>query len=697
MLLFAVCFLTKVEKCFGEITEGNNEVNSSLVVEPENNPSVEFVGGEGERNPQEYLESFFDTKTVPVGIIRLPEEPDSTVDPDDISSIKPSVNAAPESSRGPSESLGFEVSETVPALSSKKLGLCEGDCDSDEDCEVGLYCFIKDSDTTSVPGCSGFDASRTDYCTKKTETSPTFPKPLPMLFVFEANPPDISNLPLKRCQGDCDRDSDCAEGLICYERPPHQTRIPGCSGISTTRTDFCVDLNWRNAPSDDRAVDPTLSPIPNPTFSPTVSTSTVTTASTSTETTASTSTVTTVSTSTETTASTVTNSDAEEIMTPRTPVQQRTLIPSKAPTFPPTKPRTNSPTKAPTFVGPPTKTPTLPPTRSQTHPPTKVPTFFPTKPITNPPTKNPTLFPTKPRTNSPTRALTQKGTPPTIAPTRQQTAPVGKASGQNPNAKDLGADSVNVTFAIYFDPWPQELSWKIETRNPVGGLIASVPAGTYQSPKDHALEALSLTPGENYVLTIEDSGNDGIAGIGTLYEIFLTDHPEIVLLDGDGVFEESRTATFYVPTLEEYPPIAPATNMVVPSPTVPTVKVYLVIAFDSWHQETAWTIADESDPKKIYAEATYDTYRAGETITEEIVLPATGGIYVFTIRDFFNDGIIDGEYLLMTADGVVVLKGDGDFGSFRSHAFKLPAWDQTTTAATNANPVFANHKRHPEN
>jgi len=52
-----------------------------------------------------------------------------------------------------------------PPPSVLPLSLCEGDCDSDDDCEVGLICYHKDS-FSEVPGCVGglTDESRQDYC-----------------------------------------------------------------------------------------------------------------------------------------------------------------------------------------------------------------------------------------------------------------------------------------------------------------------------------------------------------------------------------------------------------------------------------------------------------------------------------------------------------------------------------------------------
>jgi hypothetical protein len=46
------------------------------------------------------------------------------------------------------------------------LGLCEGDCDRDSDCQGNLRCFQRGASRESVPGCTGADADATrfDYC-----------------------------------------------------------------------------------------------------------------------------------------------------------------------------------------------------------------------------------------------------------------------------------------------------------------------------------------------------------------------------------------------------------------------------------------------------------------------------------------------------------------------------------------------------
>ena len=48
-------------------------------------------------------------------------------------------------------------------LGSEQYGLCEGDCDSDDDCQGSLVCFQRD-EYTPVPGCDGEGGYDKDYC-----------------------------------------------------------------------------------------------------------------------------------------------------------------------------------------------------------------------------------------------------------------------------------------------------------------------------------------------------------------------------------------------------------------------------------------------------------------------------------------------------------------------------------------------------
>ena len=49
---------------------------------------------------------------------------------------------------------------------------------------------------------------------------------------------------LNACEGDCDGDEDCAQGLVCFNNNRNMgdgTSIPGCSGSYVGNSDFCLD------------------------------------------------------------------------------------------------------------------------------------------------------------------------------------------------------------------------------------------------------------------------------------------------------------------------------------------------------------------------------------------------------------------------------------------------------------------------
>jgi hypothetical protein len=62
----------------------------------------------------------------------------------------------------------------------------------------------------------------------------TPPTPAPALTDFGWSP----SAPLGACQGDCDFDSDCANGLTCFERSAYEV-VPGCSGGGKFNMDYC--------------------------------------------------------------------------------------------------------------------------------------------------------------------------------------------------------------------------------------------------------------------------------------------------------------------------------------------------------------------------------------------------------------------------------------------------------------------------
>jgi hypothetical protein len=61
------------------------------------------------------------------------------------------------------------------------MGLCEGDCDNDNECEGNLLCFERQGVTgdSPVPGCEGVGVTDKDYCydPNAPTAAPTLPQP----------------------------------------------------------------------------------------------------------------------------------------------------------------------------------------------------------------------------------------------------------------------------------------------------------------------------------------------------------------------------------------------------------------------------------------------------------------------------------------------------------------------------------------
>jgi hypothetical protein len=147
-----------------------------------------------------------------------------------------------------------------PPGSRFPLGRCQGDCDNNGDCAGNMICHQRGANE-AVPGCFGgeADGSRTDYCINPINTAPTTPRPTPAPTVSPTNAPttpmpDLQSFggsppaerfPLGLCEGDCDVDGDCADGLVCFERGPND-EVPGCAGNDASDTDYCADPDFPN-------------------------------------------------------------------------------------------------------------------------------------------------------------------------------------------------------------------------------------------------------------------------------------------------------------------------------------------------------------------------------------------------------------------------------------------------------------------
>ena len=425
------------------------------------------IGGETDKTPADYciLDPYGDGYTF--SPTTSPSNAPSTSAPTITAS--PSVSSNPTDS--PTEALRpkkiKQYGHTPPA-DKMPLQLCEGDCDVDSHCAPGLYCFQR-TRFQAIPGCIGGETDKTpaDYCvfdpngpgytipptgeptnvpTTPLPTVPRTPTPIDQQSPTEApakvgptaatasptgtvtESPSASPLTrgqisvygwspnkiLLQCEGDCDIDEHCADGLICFQREAPYVAVPGCDGGEqhSTLMDFCIDPRFLNTAAPTGSSAPSTTPTdsiipftPAPSSSrsddidynsttvpkiPKTSEPTATPTSNSTETASNTTNVTDESTSEPTfavIAFTTAPSEAPSNSTTATPTSNPTSSPTTSPSATPTSKPSDNPTSSPSTS--PTSNPSLEPTASPSVKPTTSPTKAPTKNPTKGPTKSP--------------------------------------------------------------------------------------------------------------------------------------------------------------------------------------------------------------------------------------------------------------------------------------------------------------------
>jgi len=134
------------------------------------------------------------------------------------------------------------------------LELCQGDCDTDDDCAEGLECFQRDGEEDNPPGCSGTPKKNYDYCVAEKE-GPILNVIQYFYMIDDLGGVLLPDQPLiargsygtnhgagtlQLCEGDCDDNNDCAEGLICFKRNGLRNVPPGCTGTPQNHWDYCV-------------------------------------------------------------------------------------------------------------------------------------------------------------------------------------------------------------------------------------------------------------------------------------------------------------------------------------------------------------------------------------------------------------------------------------------------------------------------
>ena len=147
---------------------------------------------------------------------------------------------------------------------SRPLNECEGDCDKDSDCFGDLKCFQR-NEYDKVPGCSGTGTKGTDYCYDPNKFNDVYPPQTTLKHTGNGRG-GTNSRPLNKCEGDCDKDSDCFGDLKCFQRNGNE-KVPGCSGTGTKGWDYCYDPT--QAPTQAPTEAPTQAPTPAPTQAPT--------------------------------------------------------------------------------------------------------------------------------------------------------------------------------------------------------------------------------------------------------------------------------------------------------------------------------------------------------------------------------------------------------------------------------------------
>ena len=249
-------------------------------------------------------------------------------------------------------------------------------------------CFQR-SGNEEVPGCVGVAGSGTDYCFARPSDN--------YLYNAGDNGNPSVQYPLGKCQGDCDSNSECAEGLVCFQRGGTE-EVPGCEGLGVSGKDYCYD------PNPDTAV-PTRKPSSTPSTTPSVTKSPSSKPSASPSQTP----------SFVPTAVPSSKSSHMPSQNPSSgPTTRPSLRPSIGPSALPSSEPSTSPTQHPAHSLAPSgfSVPSMLPSKSPSVSPSSAPSkFISQSPSANPsghpasdsPTKNPTNSPTKHPTNSPTK------------------------------------------------------------------------------------------------------------------------------------------------------------------------------------------------------------------------------------------------------------------------------------------------------
>mmetsp|Transcript_18054 Transcript_18054/g.18282 ORF Transcript_18054/g.18282 Transcript_18054/m.18282 type:complete len:177 (-) Transcript_18054:141-671(-) len=133
---------------------------------------------------------------------------------------------------------------TSEQYQSSNLHKCQGDCDTDDNCADGLICYDQRGwvGERGPPRCSGIPFKTWDYCFDAGVIN--ISEDSDQLLEIHADPGHIHNdFLLYKCQGNCDSDDNCVDGLSCYNQQwwLGGEGPPGCSGSRYENWNYCYD------------------------------------------------------------------------------------------------------------------------------------------------------------------------------------------------------------------------------------------------------------------------------------------------------------------------------------------------------------------------------------------------------------------------------------------------------------------------
>merc|ERR1711865_679857 len=104
---------------------------------------------------------------------------------------------------------------------------------SDDECALGLKCAQRDGTANMLGICfAGGMSLDWDYCVPESAVV--------AVPVNNVNVNGVGDYGLGRCEGDCDSDTQCGEGLYCLQLSGN-SNLPSCStGGTETDWDYCV-------------------------------------------------------------------------------------------------------------------------------------------------------------------------------------------------------------------------------------------------------------------------------------------------------------------------------------------------------------------------------------------------------------------------------------------------------------------------